>query len=113
MNDEQPAENIGSYLDPSAFDELPKDIEAAISETADEETSGQTIPAPVLSDERRKQMVQDLDHLNEQATAMFRKADFDKMLGEAALKKSEEIINQIYSELEKKNIKNQSNTETP
>ncbi len=110
---EKIGEHIGCYLDRSAFDELPEDINTAIAES-DEEGNGEPeeITEPV-SDDRRKKMVEELGQLNQQATSMFRKADFEKMLGEAALKKSEEIINQIYSELEKKKSKDQSHTETP
>ncbi len=107
----QTVSSIGSYLDHAEFDELPNDIEAAILEQpAEPELSAS---GSVLSDERRKRMVQDLDQLSEQATSMFRKADFEKMIGEEALKKSEDIINQIYSELEKKKNKNSSTTENP
>lgn len=105
---ENTGEHIGSYLDRSSFDELPEDISAAITDSEAAENGGTAEKTAPVSDERRKKMVEELGQLNQQATAMFRKADFEKMIGEAALKKSEEIINQIYSELEKK--KNQDQT---
>ena len=108
---DQNGETIGSFLDQSSFDELPKEMEEALLDQSD----GQEIkkPSTAITDDRRRQMVKELDQLNEQATAMFRKADFEKMLGDTSLKKSEELINQIYSELEKKKNKNSSSTETP
>lgn len=52
--------------------------------------------------DRHRKMIDDLNLLSQHATAMFRKSDFQKMLGEDAERKSEEIIHSIYAELEKK-----------
>ena len=50
----------------------------------------------------KKKAIEDLDSLSTNPTGMFKKADFDKMLGEYAKKKPEEMIDDIYAELEKK-----------
>jgi hypothetical protein len=52
-------------------------------------------------DEKKKAM-EELDSLNTNPTGIFKKADFDKMLGEYAKKKPEDMIDDIYAEMEKK-----------
>ncbi|MBL7994253.1 hypothetical protein JNM05_02680 [bacterium] len=50
----------------------------------------------------KKKVIEDLDSLSTNPTGIFKKADFDKMLGEYAKKKPEDMIDDIYAELEKK-----------
>lgn len=50
----------------------------------------------------KKKAVEDLDKLSTNPTGIFKKSDFDKMLGEYANKKPEDMINDIYAEMEKK-----------
>lgn len=103
-------QSIADYLDDTSLDDLPEPIRKAIRQSSDLNSDNSEKIAG-LSEERRKQMLDELRLLNQQSTAMFRKADFEKMLGEAALKKSEDLINQIYSELEKKNPSQPTDTE--
>lgn len=50
----------------------------------------------------KKKVIEDLDNLTTNPTGIFKKSDFDKMLGEYAKKKPEDMIDDIYAELEKK-----------
>ena len=52
--------------------------------------------------EDKKKVIEDLDNLSTNPTGMFKKSDFEKMLGEYAKKKPEDMIDDIYAELEKK-----------
>ncbi len=70
---------------------------------------GETPPAAQTQEDSQKQQVlQDLDSLVTQRTAMFRKADFEKMLGEDAGKRTDELIDKIFSDLHKKSGKGDS-----
>jgi hypothetical protein len=53
-------------------------------------------------DDKKKKFKEDLDKLTRFPTSIFKKSDFEKMLGNDAQKKSEDMINDIYKELEKK-----------
>ena len=53
-------------------------------------------------DDKKKKVKEDLDNLTRFPTSIFKKSDFDKMLGNDANKKTEEMVNDIYKELEKK-----------
>lgn len=50
----------------------------------------------------KKKVIEDLDNLSTNPTGIFKKSDFDKMLGEYAKKKPEDMIDDIYAEMEKK-----------
>jgi cell division initiation protein len=53
-------------------------------------------------EDRKQQVIEDLNSLVTQKTAMFRKADFHKMLGDDAEKRSDELIDKIFSDIHKK-----------
>ncbi|MCB0834553.1 MAG: hypothetical protein KDC45_13890 [Bacteroidetes bacterium] len=53
-------------------------------------------------DPDKEKAKKDLDKLSTNPTGIFRKEDFDKMLGEYANKKSDDIIDELYDELTKK-----------
>jgi hypothetical protein len=53
-------------------------------------------------DDKKKKVKEDLDNLTRYPTGIFKKSDFDKMLGNDANKKTEDLVNDIYKELEKK-----------
>jgi len=64
--------------------------------------AGKPIPVDVEKTERKQQAIDDLNSLVTQKTAMFRKADFHKMLGDDAEKRSDELIDKIFSDIHKK-----------
>lgn len=100
---------IQTFLSGIKLDDLPPELVEEISIDAALGTSPEG--EKMTDEERRRKILNDLESLSQHATAMFKKSDFHKMLGEDAEKKSEEIINRIYAELEKK--KNQTPPEKP
>lgn len=107
----EPAMDLGAlqsgiqrFLSEVKMDDLPPDLVEEISVDLAFGTSPQD--EKMTEEEKRRKILNDLENLSQHATAMFKKADFHKMLGEDAEKKSEDIINRIYAELEKR--KNQS-----
>lgn len=78
---------------------LPEDT--AVSEST-ETVSNTTASTDPDKEERKQQVIDDLNSLVTQKTAMFRKADFHKMLGEDAEKRSDELIDKIFSDIHKK-----------
>jgi hypothetical protein len=94
------SEGIQSFLKDISLDEIPQEIAEEIKKD---------IALHALSedglDEKRKKVLDDLDTIMKTATGMFKKSDFHKMLGDDASKKAEDMINQIYDELEKKKSK--------
>lgn len=53
-------------------------------------------------DEKKKKAKEDLDNLSKFPTSVFKKSDFEKMLGEDADEKSDALIHRIFSEIKKK-----------
>ncbi len=99
--EEVPADGIQSFLKDISLDDIPPEL-------AEEIKKDIALHALSTSDspgEKKKKVLEDLDRLMKNATGMFKKSDFNKMLGEDASKKAEEMINQIYDELEKKKTK--------
>jgi DivIVA domain-containing protein len=100
-------ESIDTFLSDVELDDIPQELAHALTRFNEE------YPADSVDENKKQQMLKDLDALAEQATGMFRKADFHKMLGNDIHKRSEEMINQIYAELEKKKYKDNSNPKEP
>ncbi len=93
--------DIQQYLHDVRLDEVTADSTEEIrlpEPTPEKQSENKTDADP----DRHRKLIDDLNLLSQHATAMFRKSDFQKMLGEDAERKSEEIINSIYAELEKK-----------
>lgn len=57
-------------------------------------------------DPKKEKAKKDLEKLATNPTGIFKKEDFDKMLGEYANKKSEDLIDDLYDELTKKKSEN-------
>ena len=102
-------ESIDTFLSDVELDDIPQELAHALTRFNEE------YPADSEDENKKQQMLKDLDALAEQATGLFRKADFHKMLGNDIHKRSEEMINQIYAELEKKKTipKDNSNPKEP
>ncbi len=62
-------------------------------------------------DDKKKKVKEDLDNLTRFPTSIFKKSDFDKMLGTDVNKKPEDMIDDIYKELEKKKKNDDKNPE--
>lgn len=95
----QDPESIDRFLSDVELDDIPQELAHALSRFKEHEESAEADPE---DEAKKKQLLDDLDTLSEHATGMFKKADFHKMLGNDIHKRSEEMINQIYAELEKK-----------
>ncbi len=80
----------------AALPEAPSDL------TAPDVTPEKKPAVDTGSVERKQQAIEDLNSLVSQRTAMFRKADFQKMLGDDAEKLSDELIDKIFSDIHKK-----------
>ncbi len=61
----------------------------------------------VESSEKKKKALDELDKLTHNATGIFKKSDFQKMLGDDVHKKSEDMIDQMHEELKKKKSENE------
>lgn len=108
----QDPESIDRFLSDVELDDIPQELAHALSRFKEQEERSEADPE---DEAKKKQLLDDLDTLSEHATGMFKKADFHKMLGNDIHKRSEEMINQIYAELEKKKSirKDNSNSEEP
>jgi cell division initiation protein len=108
----QDPESIDRFLSDVELDDIPQELAHALSRFKEQEERSEADPE---YEAKKKQLLDDLDTLSEHATGMFKKADFHKMLGNDIHKRSEEMINQIYAELEKKKSirKDNSNSEEP
>ncbi|MBL7994254.1 DivIVA domain-containing protein [bacterium] len=93
------ADGIDSFLSDVELDDIPQELAHALSRYKDNEVPRVIDPE---AQAKMQQMLDDLDSISEHATGMFKKADFHKMLGDDIHTRSEEMINQIYAELEKK-----------
>jgi DivIVA domain-containing protein len=91
-------DSIKSFLKDIHLDDIPE----GIAEEIKKDLALQVFGESETTDEKRKKVLGDLDRLITNATGMFKKSDFNKMLGEDATKKAEDMINQIYAELEKR-----------
>ena len=91
LPDDLESSNIDAFLEDVQLDDIPDDLANALRRYDDEN-----------EDEHKKRILEDLDNLSRQATGLFKKSDFHKMLGDDLHMKSEEIINRIYAALEKK-----------
>lgn len=105
-------EGIDRFLSDVQLDDIPQELAHALSRYKE---TDEPRPVDPEADAKLQQMLADLDSISEHATGMFKKADFHKMLGDDIHKRSEEMINQIYAELEKKKSlrKDNSNPEEP
>lgn len=92
-------DGIDSFLSDVELDDIPQELAHALSRYKDNEEPRLIDPE---AQAKMQQMLDDLDAISEHATGMFKKADFHKMLGDDIHTRSEEMINQIYAELEKK-----------
>jgi len=90
-------EGIGSFVQDLKLDDLPPELAAAIRESADD-----TAITDPERHEKKKKVIEELEKLTHNATGIFKKSDFEKMLGDSADKKSHELLDQIHKELEKK-----------
>ncbi len=99
-------ESIDTFLSDVELDDIPQELAHALNRFKEQEE----IAAETGDDEKKQQLLSDLDALAQHATGMFKKADFHKMLGNDIHKRSEEMINQIYAELEKKKTLNKDNS---
>lgn len=108
----QDPESIDRFLSDVELDDIPQELAHALSRFKEQDEPTEVSPE---DEAKKKQLLDDLDTLSEHATGMFKKADFHKMLGNDIHKRSEEMINQIYAELEKKKSirKDNSNSEDP
>ncbi len=53
-------------------------------------------------EEKKKKAMEDLENLSKYPTSVFKKSDFEKMLGDDANEKSDDLIARIFSEIKKK-----------
>jgi len=102
----EPTESVA--IEPPADAVKPETVQTPLTMPALSGTTIQPVAVSETEEQKRAKLMQDLDKLNQQATSMFRKTDFNDMLGEEAINKSEDIINRIYAELEKKKSKKSS-----
>lgn len=92
-------EGIDSFLSDVQLDDIPQELAHALSRYKENDEPRIVDP---IEEAKKQHMLDDLDLISEHATGMFKKADFHKMLGDDIHTRSEEMINQIYAELEKK-----------
>ena len=107
VSEESPESGIDSFLSDVQLDDIPQELAHALSRYKDAEIPREMDPETAA---KMQQMLDDLDSISEHATGMFKKADFHKMLGDDIHTRSEEMINQIYAELEKKKSMKKDNS---
>jgi len=91
---------IEAFLTEARMDDIPDEI---VEEIRRDITEFSDLKSDVGAiEKKRQQVLSELDAVSQNKTSRFRKSDFQKMLGDDAFKKSEELINQIYEQLEKK-----------